>query len=192
MNRINPLLVMPCVGRTMLVLICGLGLTVSTASRVALAQNPVPLINQPLIPDAVQPGGQGFTLTVKGTGFVPGAVVHWNGSPRVTTFVGASQVKANILSTDIAKASTASITVINPSPGGGKSNPASFEVTIPGTTVALIPSEFGQEDTPTSIAAADFNGDGKLDLALANINGNNVSVYLAKAMEHSSPPSTMH
>jgi hypothetical protein len=44
------------------------------------AQNPVPLINQPLVPDAVAPGGAEFTLTVNGTGFVSGSVVNWNGS----------------------------------------------------------------------------------------------------------------
>src|SRR5205085_4076949 len=38
--------------------------------------NPVPLINQPLVPDAVAPGGPRFTLTVNGTGFVTGSVVN--------------------------------------------------------------------------------------------------------------------
>src|SRR5437773_5073634 len=56
----------------------------STATGTA---NPVPLINQPLIPDAVAPGGAAFTLTVNGTGFVSGSVVNWNGSARTTTFV---------------------------------------------------------------------------------------------------------
>src|SRR5438105_14977378 len=44
--------------------------------------NPVPLINQPLVPDAIAPGGAGFTLTVNGTGFVSGSEVNWNGSAR--------------------------------------------------------------------------------------------------------------
>jgi hypothetical protein len=39
-------------------------------SRAFAAENPVPLINQPLAPDAIAPGGAGFTLTVNGTGFV--------------------------------------------------------------------------------------------------------------------------
>ena len=56
--------------------------------------NPVPLINQPLVPDAAKPGGAAFTLTVNGTGFVSGAVVKWNGSARTTTFVSNSQLKA--------------------------------------------------------------------------------------------------
>src|SRR5437879_1172017 len=64
--------------------------------------NPVPLINEPLVPDAVKPGSAGFTLTVNGTGFVSGSVVKWNGSPRTTTFVGGSRLTAAILASDIA------------------------------------------------------------------------------------------
>jgi len=55
-----------------------------------MAQNPVPLINQPLVPDAAVAGGKEFTLTVNGTGFVFGSVVHWNGKARATTFVSTS------------------------------------------------------------------------------------------------------
>jgi len=50
------------------------------------AQKPVPLINEPLVPDTVRPGSAGFTLTVNGTGFASGATVNWNGSARATTF----------------------------------------------------------------------------------------------------------
>ena len=40
--------------------------------------NPVPFVNNPLVPASVAPGGPSFTLTVNGTGFVPGSVVNWN------------------------------------------------------------------------------------------------------------------
>lgn len=40
---------------------------------VAVAQNPVPLVNQPLVPDTKVPGGAGFTLTVNGSNFVSGS-----------------------------------------------------------------------------------------------------------------------
>ena len=36
------------------------------------AANPVPLISQPLLPDAIRPGAAGFTLIVNDTGFVSG------------------------------------------------------------------------------------------------------------------------
>lgn len=63
------------VKRSALLLFCLLARLVS-----ALAQNPVPLVNQPLVPADAVPGGAAFTLTLKGTGFVSGATVDWNGA----------------------------------------------------------------------------------------------------------------
>src|SRR6516225_10388188 len=76
------------------------------------AANPVPYVSQPLVPDAAAPGGPGFTLTVKGTGFVSGSVVNWNGSALATTFVSGLQLTAAVPETEIAVAGTASITVV--------------------------------------------------------------------------------
>ena len=42
------------------------------------------------------------------------------------------------------------------------------------------PSTFGAHLTPNSIAVADFNGDGNLDIAIANRSSNDVSVLLGK------------
>jgi hypothetical protein len=57
--------------------------------------NPIPLIRQPLSPDAVLSGGAAFTLTVRGSGFVSSSVVQWNGSARTTTFVNSSPLQAD-------------------------------------------------------------------------------------------------
>ncbi|MFH0989286.1 MAG: FG-GAP-like repeat-containing protein, partial [bacterium] len=51
------------------------------------------------------------------------------------------------------------------------------------TTGALVPSfsartDFATGDYPRSISAGDLNGDGKLDLAVANLNSNSISVLL--------------
>ena len=53
-----------------------------------------------------------ITLTVTGTNFVPsGLVVNWNGSPRPTTFVSATQLTAVISAVDTAFPGPATITV---------------------------------------------------------------------------------
>lgn len=54
----------------------------------------------------------GITLTVNGTNFVPaGLTVNWNGSPRPTTYVSATQLTAAISATDTAFPGPATITV---------------------------------------------------------------------------------
>jgi hypothetical protein len=54
----------------------------------------------------------GITLTVNGANFVPnGLVVNWNGSPRQTTFVSATQLNAAISATDTAFPGPATVTV---------------------------------------------------------------------------------
>src|SRR5271169_5532416 len=134
----------------------------------AIAQNPVPFLDQPLVPDAKAPGGAGFTLTVNGTGFVSTSVVNWNGSARTTTFVSKSQLKASILASDIATASTASVTVVNPAPVGGISNVVFFEVMAPNSFVAFSRADYTAGSAPNSLAVGDFNRDGKLDVATSN------------------------
>jgi hypothetical protein len=140
--------------------------------------NPVPLIDQPLVPDATRPGGTGFSLTVNGTGFVSGSVVKWNGGARATTFVSRSQLKATILPTDIAKAGTAWVKVVNPNSGGGTSNVAFVQITRPTFSVALSTKYVRAGSSPASVVVGNFNGDGKLDLVVANAGSNNVSMLL--------------
>ena len=136
-------------------------------SSIASAQNPVPLINQPLVPDTAAPGGPEFTLTINGTGFVPDSVVTWNGAARSTQFVDQGRLTAHIAAADIAAAGTASIAVVNPAPGGGSSEISFFPIGTPSSAVSLVRTEVG----PTGVwniyvVTADFNGDGKLDLAV--------------------------
>jgi hypothetical protein len=139
----------------------------------AIAENPVPFIDQPLVPDATAPGGTGFTLTVNGAGFVSKSVVNWNGSPRATTFVSSSQLKAAILAPDIATASTATVTVVSPSPGGGVSNVQYFSIAPVELTFAFVTAVTYSSggDNVGWVAVADVNGDGKLDLIVANQKG---------------------
>ncbi len=156
-------------------IILGLFIVFSPSLR---AQNPAPLINQPLVPTVVLPGGLGFMLTVNGTGFVSGSVVKWNGSTRVTTFVNSSQLKAAITAADIVLAGTVPITVTNPAPAGGVSNVEFFQVTNSASTVLLSRSDFPAGGPVTYMVAADFNGDGKLDLAFVHGGGSTLSVVL--------------
>jgi len=131
--------------------------------------NPVPFVNQPLVPDATSPGGAGFTLTVNGTGFISGATVDFNGAPLTTAFVSSKQLTAQVPSADIAAASTASITVVNPTPGGGRSNALFFSIATPETTANFSnpANSSPQLNGPIAVVVGDF-GNGRPDLAVTD------------------------
>jgi hypothetical protein len=116
-------------------------------------------------------------LTVNGSGFASGAVVNWNGSSRITFVNSSHQVQADIKASDVAKASTASVTVVNPGPGGGTSNVLYLPIRKPSRSVG-----FGRDAKVTpqggAATAGDFNGDGIVDFAVAT--PSTLFVYLGK------------
>jgi hypothetical protein len=152
------------------------------ASTTLLGQsNPVPLVNQPLVPASAAPGSGGFLLTVSGAGFAPDAILYWNGSARTTIINSGSSLQAIITSQDVAQAGTASVSVVNPAPGGGASNVVFFPVRTSASTVAFA---VRPELAPGSVVTGDFNNDGILDLAIGQINYNNntesILIYLGR------------
>ena len=156
-----------------------LGILLLASSLLTSAQNnPIPTIDLPLTPAQALPGSAGLTLIVRGTGFVSGSTVNWDGSPRTTTVVSSSQVSAAINASDLAVTQSASVTVSNPSPGGGVSNPAYFEVTTGASSVQYVASSFGFPSDQGGTAIGDFDHDGKLDLAIIQQSGSSSLLLL--------------
>jgi hypothetical protein len=143
--------------------LCGLFLACTMAAQAA---NPVPFVDQPLVPTSAAPGISGFRLTLHGTGFVATSVVKWNGSARTTTFVSSSELQATILSSDVASAGSASITVNS---GGADSDAVVFWIAPPASSISFGPSQqLLNASAPIRVITADLNADGKTDVALAN------------------------
>lgn len=71
-------------------------------------------------------GSGNIYLSVTGTGFLPGAVVLWNGSPRTTTYVDNAHLQVAIATADLASAQTVTLTSQNP--GSGSSNSATVTI----------------------------------------------------------------
>ncbi len=84
-----------------------------------------------LNPATALAGGPAFTLTVTGANFVNGAVVRWNGVNRTTTFVGSTQLSAQIPAEDIRNVGVANVAVSNP--GGVTSNVLPLTISKPCT-----------------------------------------------------------
>jgi subtilisin-like proprotein convertase family protein len=95
-------------------------------------QAPLPII-QFLSPNSVAPGGSTFTLAVNGSTFNQSSVVRWNGVNLTTTPVVSSGglttvLNAQVPASYIASAGAATVTVFNPSPGGGASAGVNFNI----------------------------------------------------------------
>lgn len=118
------------------------------------SQNPTPVVSS-LNPASAVSGGADFQLTVKGSDFVSGSTVTWNGAPRLTTFVSSSQLTATIYASDIAVAGTGQVAVANPGPGGGNSANVSFTISSPASAITLNPATltFTAQAVGTSSAA---------------------------------------
>jgi hypothetical protein len=103
-----------------------------TSSVTVTAPNPAPVVSS-MSPAVETAGDATFTLTVNGSDFTSGSVIYWGTSALTTTFVSAAQITASVPASDIASSGTDSVSVQNPSPGGGTSNTLQFEVDSSGS-----------------------------------------------------------
>jgi len=134
--------------------------------RVALptaGDNPVPVLASFLSPSSVPENAASFTLTVFGSDFVADSVVRWNGANRTTAFLSATQLTATIPSTDVLGTGSATVTVFNPTPGGGTSSGLTFNFSSaqnlnPPAASALVPSATvaGGPGLTLSVVGSDF------------------------------------
>src|SRR5205814_2396059 len=122
-----------------------------------------------LSPSSKTVGAAGFTLTLNGSNFVPGATVRWNNFARVTTFVSSVKVTARILTTDLATAGTVPVIVTNPGPGGGASNSLAFKINNPKPTVTSISP--GSATAGGAAFTLTVNGSGFITSSVVNWNG---------------------
>jgi len=152
-----------------------------TPGAVSVAQpNPSPTLVG-LNPPSALAGGSGFTLAVGGLNFVNGSVLRWNGSARNTNFVSASQLTALIPATDIANPGTATITVLNPTPGGGISNGLTFTIGNPApaiTTIAPNSANAGSGDVAVTV-----NGTGFISGSKVRFNNNELVTTFVSATQ---------
>jgi hypothetical protein len=140
-------------------------------------KNPVPVATS-LQPTSAIASGAGFNLTVNGTNFVSNSVVNWNGSPRTTKYVSATQLTAAIPAADIAAAGTAAVTVVNPTPGGGTSKSLAFKIIAPVLLSSISPTSAIVSGPPFTLTA---NGSGFLSGCVVQWNGTALATTIVSA-----------
>lgn len=125
------------------------------------------------------------TITVDGTGFQSGLTVTITTSSS-STHPAPSQITSTTFQiTAIFNTGSYSISVTNP--GGQSSSPYAFAVKTatginfaPQVNYATGATTSGPGEGSASIALADFNGDGRLDIAVSNYASNTISIFLNK------------
>lgn len=105
--------------------------------------NAVPVLSS-VYPNPLSVGGTN-SVTINGSGFVPGTVIYVNGSAVTSTYSSFSTVTAQVPISGTASGS-ASIYAVNPTPGGGTSNTVSQPIATPTMTL----TEYSGDGTNTA------------------------------------------
>ncbi len=105
--------------------------------------NPIPTVVT-VSPANIYAGSPATTITMNGTGFISSSVASIQNVSLLTTYIGATQIKAQIPASYLAQTGTTSLTVTNPAPAGG-SGFATLQVIEPIPTLYSV--------APTSVIA---------------------------------------
>src|SRR5882672_812083 len=166
------LFVARCLGPGFLLPIAVIALNSLFTPSVSAANNPVPFVDI-VSPVSINPGSTGVALIVRGTGFVSASTIVWNGTSLSTTFVSSTELTGSV--------PDAFVAAVGPAPGGGRSGvifvpvaAAEASTSFPSTPTSSV----SVGTMPQGLVTADFDADGKLDLAVANKGSNSVSILL--------------
>lgn len=136
-------------------------------SAALATNNPIPVVNS-ATPSALPIGGASTNVSLVGSEFVSGAVAYWNGHALFTQFVSSTVLTAAVPSDYLKTPTIGIVTVVNPAPGGGTSNPFPVEVAQAVAVPGFSPRNIAGNNPLTSpVVTADFNGDGIADFAVA-------------------------
>jgi hypothetical protein len=137
-----------------------------------VVDNPGPAITS-ITPSSTIIPASDTPIVVSGTGFVSGAsVVNLGGTPLTTTY-GSGTLGATLPASSLGVAGTLSITVVNPSPGGGTSNVSFFTADDPAPTLTgLSTNVIYAGSSATSVT---LTGTGFVAASSVSINGTTVA-----------------
>ena len=103
--------------------------------------NPKPVMAS-VDPPTLDVDAPSLEIALQGEGFVRDSVVRVSrpsmagaSEPRATTFVNSGELKTSLKPEDVAEAGSLSLTVVNPGPGGGSSDPVLLVVAEPSDQV---------------------------------------------------------
>jgi hypothetical protein len=109
------------------------------ASAAAPADNPIPTITT-VSPTPLVAGTGAISVALTGGGFRTATRARWNGQDRATTIRNSSSLVMELTASDVSvlAVGTGRITVANPAPGGGVSDPFSIAVVYPVPVISSL------------------------------------------------------
>jgi hypothetical protein len=157
----------------------------SSSTLIFIIGNPTPVLST-LDPSSTTAGSPGFSLSVTGNNFVPGAVIRWNGSDLSTNQLNTNQLNAYIDANHLATAGIVNITVFNTTSGGVESAPLHFTIKNPAPTLSSLSSTsilagsngFVLTVTGTNFVPASVIRWNGIDLATNRINNTQLSASI--------------
>ncbi|MDE3075806.1 MAG: IPT/TIG domain-containing protein, partial [Chloroflexota bacterium] len=151
----------------------------ATAQPVTLTiTNPVPAISS-LSPTSAQAGASG-TVTLTGSGFVPGSIVTWAGANVATSFVSPTQLSVTIPNQSV---QAPDIAVINTAPGGGMSNGAVFFFTQNGAQATVASGTSTRSSGSASVKVA-----GRAPFSAGSLTGEAIGAGTLTLAQYSAMP----
>jgi hypothetical protein len=105
---------------------------------------------------AVQPGSWAVdnspvAVVLRGSGFTPGSMVLWNGTPRPTTYLAENEIYVLASASDLSAPATHNLVVFNALPGGGSSSAAAFIVHAPDFTMRASAQNVSVKSADSSV-----------------------------------------
>jgi uncharacterized protein (TIGR03437 family) len=122
------------------------GGVISNCVAVSLVPPPVLMTVSPNQPSA---GGGALTVTLQGSGFVPGSTINWAGTPVPTTFQGFGGLTATVPASMVAISGRYALTVVNPD--GTNSNASA--VSVQPLLASISPASAAPGSLPLTITA---------------------------------------
>ncbi|HSJ23860.1 MAG TPA: IPT/TIG domain-containing protein, partial [Longimicrobiales bacterium] len=137
----------------------GGGASQSQQLRVVRAATPV---LTGISPESADYGGPGFVLTVTGREFLPQSYVRWGGVSLATTYVSATELRAEVPAIRLIVYGTADVSVVTPVGGAGGSQQLQFRVIPPTPVITVLPSRGATAGRPgfTLMIHGEFFGPG--------------------------------
>jgi len=89
--------------------------------------NPRPVLSS-LTPSSVPAGSPGVTIVLTGSDFVEDAQILWDGTPRPTQWISATELRLTLAASQLQVEMTVQIAVRHAGPGGGDSDPLAFRI----------------------------------------------------------------